>query len=224
MINKTLVIEALEEFGSCDLITLAAHMGKDERIVNAMVANHIRKGTVKSVDGVYSLMEQTAPNTLNSKEIVPVQAAPKAPSKVEMLRQLLAERGEMSSTELAKESGFPVNNIGGLLGKDIEKGVIGAHKRDGRRFYYWAATARLPARHIELIKPEIEVAVSEPQPMKPVIETTDFITVPSSAVLKKELEQIEQHQNALRAEWQKKFDLLELVYKLETYLLTEKRS
>ncbi|AYA40647.1 hypothetical protein HZS38_09645 [Xenorhabdus nematophila] len=57
-----------------------------------------------------------------------------------------------------------------------------------------------------------------------VTKSSDFITVPSSAVLKKELEQIEQRQNDLKAEWQKKFDLLELVYELETYLLTEKRS
>ncbi|MBD2811911.1 hypothetical protein ID853_13685 [Xenorhabdus sp. Vera] len=59
---------------------------------------------------------------------------------------------------------------------------------------------------------------------KTVTKSRDFLTVPRSAVLKKELEQIEQHQNALKAEWQKKFDLLELVYELETYLLTEKRS
>ncbi|CDG98834.1 conserved hypothetical protein [Xenorhabdus bovienii str. puntauvense] len=218
MTNKPLTIEVLEEFGQCDLTTLAAHIGRDESVVDAMLANYIRKGIVESVNGMYSLTEQTAPNSMNAKEITPNQAAPKAQSKVEVLRRLLSERGEMSSTELAKKAGFPVNNIGGLLGKDIEKGVIGMHKKDGRRFYYWAASVRLPVRHVELIKPEIEVGVSEPQPMKPVIESSDFITVPSSSALKRELQQLDQRLDVLQSERQQKASILDLIYELEDLL------
>ncbi|MDE9535482.1 hypothetical protein [Xenorhabdus bovienii] len=60
--------------------------------------------------------------------------------------------------------------------------------------------------------------ISKPQTKKQVIKSSDFITVPSSAVLKKELQQLEQHLNTIKAEWQKKFDLLELVYELENLL------
>ncbi|CDH03164.1 FeoC-like transcriptional regulator [Xenorhabdus bovienii] len=215
MTNKPLTIEVLEEFGQCDLTTLAAHIGRDESVVDAMLANYIRKGIVESVNGMYSLTEQIAPNNMNVKEIASNQAAP---TKVEVLRGLLSERGEMSSTELAKEAGFPVNNIGGLLGKDIEKGVIGMHKRDGRRFYYWVASVCLPVRHVELIKPEIEVGVSEPQPMKPVIESSDFITVPSSSALKRELQQLDQRLDVLQSERQQKASILDLIYELEDLL------
>ncbi|MDE1478033.1 hypothetical protein KKJ01_07195 [Xenorhabdus bovienii] len=60
--------------------------------------------------------------------------------------------------------------------------------------------------------------ISKPQTKKQVIKSSDFITVPSSAVLKKELQQLEQRLNTMKAEWQKKFDLLELVYELENLL------
>ncbi|MEQ1969446.1 hypothetical protein ABLA30_21265 [Xenorhabdus nematophila] len=63
--------------------------------------------------------------------------------------------------------------------------------------------------------------ISKPQTKKQIIKSDDFLTVPRSAVLKKELQQLEQHLNTMKAEWQKKFYLLELVYELEARLLTE---
>ncbi|CDG87573.1 hypothetical protein [Xenorhabdus bovienii] len=66
--------------------------------------------------------------------------------------------------------------------------------------------------------------ISKPQTKKQVIKSDDFLTVPRSAVLKKELQQLEQHLNTMKAEWQKKFDLLELVYELEAHFLVEESS
>ncbi|WP_169926717.1 hypothetical protein [Xenorhabdus stockiae] len=52
----------------------------------------------------------------------------------------------------------------------------------------------------------------------------NFLTIPRSSVLKQELEQLEQHLNTLYAEQKKKTELLDLVYELEAYLLTEARA
>ncbi|PHM31336.1 hypothetical protein [Xenorhabdus innexi] len=58
----------------------------------------------------------------------------------------------------------------------------------------------------------------------PITESSDYLMVPSSAALRKELEEINQQRIALKAEWRKKFDLLNLVYELEFYLLTERQA
>ncbi|MDC9590882.1 hypothetical protein PSI23_16735 [Xenorhabdus sp. XENO-10] len=55
---------------------------------------------------------------------------------------------------------------------------------------------------------------------KQAIEPSNFLTVPRSTVLKKELEQIEQRLNTLQTEWKKKSELMNLVYELEACLLT----
>ncbi|MBD2780672.1 hypothetical protein [Xenorhabdus szentirmaii] len=64
----------------------------------------------------------------------------------------------------------------------------------------------------------------ELRPEKLSVGSDDYLIVPRSTVLKKELEEIELRQNALKAEWQKKFDLLDLVYELEAHLLTETQA
>ncbi|CDH02193.1 hypothetical protein [Xenorhabdus bovienii] len=56
------------------------------------------------------------------------------------------------------------------------------------------------------------------------IKSGDFLTVPRSAVLKKELQQLEQCLNTMKAEWQKKFALMELIYELEAHFLVEESS
>ncbi|PHM65388.1 hypothetical protein [Xenorhabdus sp. KJ12.1] len=65
---------------------------------------------------------------------------------------------------------------------------------------------------------------AEEQREKSATESGDFLTVPRSSVLKQELEQLEQHLNTLHAEQKKKTELLDLVYELEAYLLTEARA
>ncbi len=59
---------------------------------------------------------------------------------------------------------------------------------------------------------------------KTVTKSGNFLTIPRSSVLKQELEQLEQHLNTLYAEQKKKTELLDLVYELEAYLLTEARA
>lgn len=144
-------------------------------------------------------------------------------SKAERLRQLLQQSGEeMSSAELAKQGGFPVNYIGGLLKGDVQSGRIGMRKEGNRSMYRWEGE---PARQ----------EVSEvPTPTKNEVFngeeshllTGDVITVPTSSVLAAEvsklddqLVRIKKMLDDITAERAKKGALLLVVQQLESHLL-----
>ena len=58
MSNNPLIIDALEEVGPCDIDTLALHMEQSAQVVNAMITNQMRKGTVKLVNGMLTSQSQ----------------------------------------------------------------------------------------------------------------------------------------------------------------------
>jgi hypothetical protein len=142
-------------------------------------------------------------------------------SKAESLRQLLQQSGEeMSSAELAKQGGFPVNYIGGLLKGDVQSGRIGMRKEGHRAMYRWEGE---PARQKK----------TSPAPTKNEafngeeshLLTGDVITVPTSSVLAAEvsklddqLVRIKKMLDDITAERTRKGALLLVVQQLESHL------
>ncbi|MEQ1962369.1 hypothetical protein ABLB69_04170 [Xenorhabdus khoisanae] len=60
--------------------------------------------------------------------------------------------------------------------------------------------------------------INKPQTKKQVIKSDDFLTVPSSSALKRELQQLDQRLDVLQSERQQKASILDLIYELEDLL------
>lgn len=139
MSNNPLIIDALEEVGPCDIDTLALHMDQSAQVVNAMITNQMRKGTVKLVNGMYQLTNQPEPK-INKSPIASnfsCQASDERP-KIEILREVLQQSTHaMTAAELAKATGDSANNIGGRLKTDIKNGNVVSQVKNGSRVYQW---------------------------------------------------------------------------------------
>ncbi|QPN39340.1 hypothetical protein I3B46_14535 [Providencia sp. 2.29] len=139
MSNNPLIIDALEEVGPCDIDTLALHMDQSAQVVNAMITNQMRKGTVKLVNGLYQLTNQPEPKTIKSPiaSKFSCQASDERP-KIEILREVLQQSTRaMTAAELAKATGDSANNIGGRLKTDIKNGNVVSQVKNGSRVYQW---------------------------------------------------------------------------------------
>ncbi|QII37479.1 helix-turn-helix transcriptional regulator [Rouxiella badensis] len=123
MSERITLMEALDTIGPCDIEALASYMSQSESVVNAMLVNQMRKGTVRCTAGQYRLTgkefnttsptqsitkdmakptEQPMPTAITSQERINTTTAPAAveqeekrdaQSAIEIIRQLLREKG-----------------------------------------------------------------------------------------------------------------------------------
>ncbi|AVL39246.1 hypothetical protein ACSQ49_002342 [Providencia stuartii] len=240
MSNNPLIIDALEEVGPCDIDTLALHMDQSAQIVNAMITNQMRKGTVKLVNGLYQLTNQPEPKT-NKSPIASeysCQASDERP-KIEILREVLQQSTRaMTAAELAKATGDSVNNIGGRLKTDIKNGNVISLVKNGLKVYQWvdAKEEKSPLLSNTTAEINTENKVAEICPLAPEPKgeknhlipeqhtsvSNGTLNVPSSKQLRAELVkiddeliQINNRMGELTKTRQYKSEMYELVVRLE---------
>lgn len=236
MSNNPLIIDALEEVGPCDIDTLALHMDQSAQVVNAMITNQMRKGTVKLVNGMYQLTNQPEPKT-NKSPIASkfsCQASDERP-KIEILREVLQQSSlAMTAAELAKATGDSANNIGGRLKTDIKNGNVVSQVKNGSRVYQWVESKEEKSPLLEntsdnqlislnsVTKPEFKGEKNHLIPEQHTSVSNGTLNVPNSKQLRAELVkiddeliQINNRMGELTKTRQCKSEMYELVVKLE---------
>lgn len=236
MSNNPLIIDALEEVGPCDIDTLALHMDQSAQIVNAMITNQMRKGTVKLVNGLYQLTNQPEPKTIKSPiaSKFSCQASDERP-KIEILREVLQQSTQaMTAAELAKATGDSANNIGGRLKTDIKNGNVVSQVKNGSRVYQWVEAKEEKSPLLEntsdnqlislnsVTKPEFKGEKNHLTPEQHASVSNGTLNVPSSKQLRAELVkiddeliQINSRMSELTKVRQYKSEMYELVVRLE---------
>ncbi|EDU58690.1 hypothetical protein [Providencia stuartii] len=236
MSNNPLIIDALEEVGPCDIDTLALHMDQSAQVVNAMITNQMRKGTVKLVNGMYQLTNQPEPKT-NKSPIASkfsCQASDERP-KIEILRGVLQQSSQaMTAAELAKATGDSANNIGGRLKTDIKNGNVVSQVKNGLRVYQWVEAKEEKSPLLEntsdnqlislnsVTKPEFKGEKNHLTPEQHASVSNGTLNVPNSKQLRAELVkiddeliQINSRMSELTKVRQYKSEMYELVVRLE---------
>ncbi|HGN3509011.1 hypothetical protein [Providencia stuartii] len=236
MSNNPLIIDALEEVGPCDIDTLALHMDQSAQVVNAMITNQMRKGTVKLVNGMYQLTNQPEPKT-NKSPIASkfsCQASDERP-KIEILREVLQQSTHaMTAAELAKATGDSANNIGGRLKTDIKNGNVISLVKNGLKVYQWVDAKEEKSPLLEntsdnqlislnsVTKPEFKGEKNHLTPEQHASVSNGTLNVPNSKQLRAdlvkiddELIQINSRMSELTKVRQYKSEMYELVTKLE---------
>ncbi|HGM9926882.1 TPA: hypothetical protein ACKREO_002888 [Providencia stuartii] len=236
MSNNPLIIDALEEVGPCDIDTLALHMDQSAQVVNAMITNQMRKGTVKLVNGLYQLTNQPEPKTIKSPiaSKFSCQASDERP-KIEILREVLQQSTRaMTAAELAKATGDSANNIGGRLKTDIKNGNVVSQVKNGSRVYQWAEAKEEKSPLLEntsdnqlislnsVTKPEFKGEKNHLTPEQHASVSNGTLNVPNSKQLRAELVkiddeliQINSRMSELTKVRQYKSEMYELVVRLE---------
>ncbi|MDX7494070.1 hypothetical protein [Providencia stuartii] len=236
MSNNPLIIDALEEVGPCDIDTLALHMDQSAQIVNAMITNQMRKGTVKLVNGLYQLTNQPEPKTIKSPiaSKFSCQASDERP-KIEILREVLQQSTQaMTAAELAKATGDSANNIGGRLKTDIKNGNVVSQVKNGLRVYQWVEAKEEKSPLLEntsdnqlislnsVTKPEFKGEKNHLTPEQHASVSNGTLNVPNSKQLRAELVkiddeliQINSRMGELTKIRQCKSEMYELVVRLE---------
>ena len=236
MSNNPLIIDALEEVGPCDIDTLALHMDQSAQVVNAMITNQMRKGTVKLVNGMYQLTNQPEPK-INKSSIASkfsCQASDERP-KIEILREVLQQSTHaMTAAELAKATGDSANNIGGRLKTDIKNGNVVSQVKNGSRVYQWVEAKEEKSPLLEntsdnqlislnsVTKPEFKGEKNHLTPEQHASVSNGTLNVPNSKQLRAELVkiddeliQINSRMSELTKVRQYKSEMYELVVRLE---------
>lgn len=236
MSNNPLIIDALEEVGPCDIDTLALHMDQSAQIVNAMITNQMRKGTVKLVNGMYQLTNQPEPK-INKSSIASkfsCQASDERP-KIEILREVLQQSTHaMTAAELAKATGDSANNIGGRLKTDIKNGNVISLVKNGLKVYQWVDAKEEKSPLLEntsdnqlislnsVTKPEFKGEKNHLTPEQHASVSNGTLNVPNSKQLRAELVkiddeliQINSRMSELTKVRQYKSEMYELVVRLE---------
>ncbi|MEN7469979.1 hypothetical protein KDV41_14975 [Providencia stuartii] len=236
MSNNPLIIDALEEVGPCDIDTLALHMDQSAQVVNAMITNQMRKGTVKLVNGMYQLTNQPEPK-INKSSIASkfsCQASDERP-KIEILREVLQQSTRaMTAAELAKATGDSANNIGGRLKTDIKNGNVVSQVKNGSRVYQWVEAKEEKSPLLEntsdnqlislnsVTKPEFKGEKNHLTPEQHASVSNGTLNVPNSKQLRAELVkiddeliQINSRMSELTKVRQYKSEMYELVVRLE---------
>ncbi|EMY5615254.1 hypothetical protein I9Y56_003712 [Providencia stuartii] len=236
MSNNPLIIDALEEVGPCDIDTLALHMDQSAQVVNAMITNQMRKGTVKLVNGMYQLTNQPEPKT-NKSPIASkfsCQASDERP-KIEILREVLQQSTHaMTAAELAKATGDSANNIGGRLKTDIKNGNVISLVKNGLKVYQWVDAKEEKSPLLEntsdnqlislnsVTKPEFKGEKNHLTPEQHASVSNGTLNVPNSKQLRAELVkiddeliQINSRMSELTKVRQYKSEMYELVVRLE---------
>ncbi|MCC3705191.1 winged helix-turn-helix domain-containing protein [Rouxiella badensis] len=164
MSEKITLMEALDTIAPCDIEALASYMSQSESVVNAMLVNQMRKGTVRCITGQYQLTGKVVNGAPRGQQVTNVvtrnpdsvkatsEPAPPAPPAVEkvnkeitvpaieLIRTLLREsKGEVTPRELAEAANVEQKSISGRLAKDVDKGVVTLRKDGQRSFYRWSA-------------------------------------------------------------------------------------
>ncbi|GHB81701.1 hypothetical protein [Providencia stuartii] len=236
MSNNPLIIDALEEVGPCDIDTLALHMDQSAQVVNAMITNQMRKGTVKLVNGLYQLTNQPEPKTIKSPiaSKFSCQASDERP-KIEILREVLQQSTRaMTAAELAKATGDSANNIGGRLKTDIKNGNVVSQVKNGSRVYQWVEAKEEKSPLLEntsdnqlislnsVTKPEFKGEKNHLTPEQHASVSNGTLNVPNSKQLRAELVkiddeliQINSRMSELTKVRQYKSEMYELVVRLE---------
>ncbi|EMF4672930.1 hypothetical protein ACX5HH_000023 [Providencia stuartii] len=236
MSNNPLIIDALEEVGPCDIDTLALHMDQSAQIVNAMMTNQMRKGTVKLVNGLYQLTNQPEPKTIKSPiaSKFSCQASDERP-KIEILREVLQQSTQaMTAAELAKATGDSANNIGDRLKTDIKNGNVVSQVKNGSRVYQWVEAKEEKSPLLEntsdnqlislnsVTKPEFKGEKNHLTPEQHASVSNGTLNVPNSKQLRAELVkiddeliQINSRMSELTKVRQYKSEMYELVVRLE---------
>ncbi|EPB1199779.1 hypothetical protein L3033_003524 [Providencia stuartii] len=236
MSNNPLIIDALEEVGPCDIDTLALHMDQSAQIVNAMMTNQMRKGTVKLVNGLYQLTNQPEPKTIKSPiaSKFSCQASDERP-KIEILRGVLQQSSQaMTAAELAKATGDSANNIGGRLKTDIKNGNVISLVKNGLKVYQWVDAKEEKSPLLEdtsdnqlislnsVTKPEFKGEKNHLTPEQHASVSNGTLNVPNSKQLRAELVkiddeliQINSRMSELTKVRQYKSEMYELVVRLE---------
>lgn len=236
MSNNPLIIDALEEVGPCDIDTLALHMDQSAQVVNAMITNQMRKGTVKLVNGLYQLTNQPEPKTIKSPiaSKFSCQASDERP-KIEILREVLQQSTRaMTAAELAKATGDSANNIGGRLKTDIKNGNVVSQVKNGSRVYQWVEAKEEKSPLLEntsdnqlislnsVTKPEFKGEKNHLIPEQHTSVSNGTLNVPNSKQLRAELVkiddeliQINSRMSELTKVRQYKSEMYELVVRLE---------
>ena len=236
MSNNPLIIGALEEVGPCDIDTLALHMDQSAQIVNAMMTNQMRKGTVKLVNGLYQLTNQPEPKTIKSPiaSKFSCQASDERP-KIEILREVLQQSTQaMTAAELAKATGDSANNIGDRLKTDIKNGNVVSQVKNGSRVYQWVEAKEEKSPLLEntsdnqlislnsVTKPEFKGEKNHLTPEQHASVSNGTLNVPNSKQLRAELVkiddeliQINSRMSELTKVRQYKSEMYELVVRLE---------
>lgn len=236
MSNNPLIIDALEEVGPCDIDTLALHMDQSAQIVNAMITNQMRKGTVKLVNGLYQLTNQPEPKTIKSPiaSKFSCQASDERP-KIEILREVLQQSTQaMTAAELAKATGDSANNIGGRLKTDIKNGNVISLVKNGLKVYQWVDAKEEKSPLLEdtsdnqlislnsVTKPEFKGEKNHLTPEQHASVSNGTLNVPNSKQLRAELVkiddeliQINSRMGELTKIRQCKSEMYELVVRLE---------
>jgi len=236
MSNNPLIIDALEEVGPCDIDTLALHMDQSAQVVNAMITNQMRKGTVKLVNGMYQLTNQPEPK-INKSSIASkfsCQASDERP-KIEILRGVLQQSSQaMTAAELAKATGDSANNIGGRLKTDIKNGNVISLVKNGLKVYQWVDAKEEKSPLLEntsdnqlislnsVTKPEFKGEKNHLTPEQHASVSNGTLNVPNSKQLRAELVkiddeliQINSRMSELTKVRQYKSEMYELVVRLE---------
>ncbi|WP_368903869.1 hypothetical protein [Providencia sp. 2.29] len=236
MSNNPLIIDALEEVGPCDIDTLALHMDQSAQVVNAMITNQMRKGTVKLVNGMYQLTNQPEPK-INKSSIASkfsCQASDERP-KIEILREVLQQSTHaMTAAELAKATGDSANNIGGRLKTDIKNGNVISLVKNGLKVYQWVDAKEEKSPLLEntsdnqliplnsVTKPEFKSEKNHLIPEQHASVSNGTLNVPNSKQLRAELVkiddeliQINSRMSELTKVRQYKSEMYELVVRLE---------
>ncbi|HFD6683168.1 TPA: hypothetical protein ACS772_002650 [Providencia alcalifaciens] len=236
MSNNPLIIDVLEDVGPCDIDTLALHMDQSAQVVNAMITNQMRKGTVKLVNGIYQLTNQPEPKTNKSPiaSKLSCQVSDERP-KIEILREVLQQSTQaMTAAELAKATGDSANNIGGRLKTDIKNGNVVSQVKNGSRVYQWVEAKEEKSPLLEntsdnhlislnsVTKPEFKGEKNHLIPEQHTSVSNGTLNVPSSKQLRAELVkiddeliQINNRMGELTKTRQCKSEMYELVVKLE---------
>lgn len=236
MSNNPLIIDVLEDVGPCDIDTLALHMDQSAQVVNAMITNQMRKGTVKLVNGIYQLTNQPEPKTNKSPiaSKLSCQVSDERP-KIEILREVLQQSTHaMTAAELAKATGDSANNIGGRLKTDIKNGNVVSQVKNGSRVYQWVEAKEEKSPLLEntsdnhlislnsVTKPEFKGEKNHLIPEQHTSVSNGTLNVPSSKQLRAELVkiddeliQINNRMGELTKTRQCKSEMYELVVKLE---------
>ncbi|KAB7896410.1 ArsR family transcriptional regulator [Rouxiella badensis] len=161
MSEKITLMEALDTIAPCDIEALASYMSQSESVVNAMLVNQMRKGTVRCITGQYQLTGKVVNGAPRGQQVTNVvtrqpdsvkatsEPAPAAVEKVNkeitvpaiaLIRTLLREsKGEVTPRELAEAANVEQKSISGRLAKDVDKGVVTLRKDGQRSFYRWSA-------------------------------------------------------------------------------------
>nr|EKU0461963.1 hypothetical protein [Proteus mirabilis] len=236
MSNNPLIIDALEEVGPCDIDTLALHMDQSAQVVNAMITNQMRKGTVKLVNGMYQLTNQPEPK-INKSSIASkfsCQASDERP-KIKILRGVLQQSSQaMTAAELAKATGDSANNIGGRLKTDIKNGNVISLVKNGLKVYQWVDAKEEKSPLLEntsdnqliplnsVTKPEFKSEKNHLIPEQHASVSNGTLNVPNSKQLRAELVkiddeliQINSRMSELTKVRQYKSEMYELVVRLE---------